>query len=142
MKTNWPTKKLGEYANMCKPSLKVILKGLWDFSVPILYLFFWITMLKLAKEWLGSDILDNNLFLVITLVIIFMGIISKSTSWSIGGDKGIKGDSLGKYVEFHSGGNPPWDYKLFIEDEQEAKAKIESSEKIVEKINIKVVKKT
>lgn len=135
----WPTKKLGEYVNFCMPLLKVILKGFWNFSVPILYLFAWIVMLKLAKEWLGSDVLENNLFLVTTLVIIFMGIITKSTSWSIGGEKGIKGDSLGKYVEFHSGGNPPWDYKLFIENENTAKDKVEGSEKIVEKINIKVV---
>lgn len=99
MKPNWPTKKSRGLIQKSKP-LKVILKELWGFSAPILYLLFWIVILKLAKEWLGDDILDNNLFLVITLVIIFMGIISKSTSWSIGGEKGIKGDSTSKKAEF------------------------------------------
>ncbi len=117
-------------------------KGFWKFILPILYLLIWILLLKLSKEILGVEILNNNLFLIISLVIIFIGIISSSTSWSIFGDKGIKGDSLGKYIDFHSGGNPPWDYKMYFSDEKDARAKIESSEKIVEMINKKVVEKT
>lgn len=116
-----------------------ILITLCRFLSPIFYLFAWIILLWLARNLLGDNILSNWMFMIISLAIMFIGIISRSTSWSIFGDKGIKGDSLGRYVDFHSGGNPPWDYKIFISDEEKAKNKLEFSEKIVEKINMKVV---
>lgn len=94
-------------------------------------------MLALSKKWLSDEILDNNLFLVITLVIIFIGIISKSTSWSVGGEKGIKGDSLGKYVEFHSGAKFPWDYKYYTDNPEDA---IRRSEEKMREVNIEAIK--
>lgn len=112
----------------------LILVELWKFLVPILYLLAWVLILRIAKDLLGMGILDNNFFLSISLVILFMGIISRSTTWSVGGDKGIKGDSLGKYVEFHSGAKYPWDYKYYTEKPEEA---IKKSEDQMQTINIK-----
>ncbi len=111
-----------------------IVNIIWNFLVPVIYLLFWIFLLFLAKELLGSDILNNNYFLSISLIILFIGIISRSTSWSVGGDNGIKGDSLGKYVEFHSGAKYPWDYKYYTEKPEDA---IEKSEKQMQEVNTK-----
>lgn len=111
-----------------------------DFITPIIYLLCWIILLGLGKFLLGEVIVGNSVFIISSLAILFIGIIAKSSSWSIGGNNGIKADTLGKYLEFHSGGNPPWDYKIYIQDENESINKLKESEEIVENINMKVVK--
>lgn len=76
--------------------------SIWRFLTPIIYLFVWILLVKFAVV-LGLPI--NASFLGITLIILFLGILSKSTSWSIGHEKlGIKGDSTSKKVEFCADG--------------------------------------
>lgn len=120
-----------------KSNWQILTKEIWKFLVPVLYLLLWIAMLGIAQKLLGPEIISNNYFLGISLIILFMGIISQSTSWSVGGDKGIKGDSLGKYVEFHSGAKFPWDYKYYTANPEKA---IKESECKMEKINTKVVK--
>lgn len=112
-------------------------KEVWKFLAPAIYLLIWIGILEIAKILFGPKILENNFFLGITLIILFMGIISRSTSWSVGGDKGIKGDSLGKYVEFHSGAKFPWDYKYYTDDPEKA---IKESENKMKKINTEAFK--
>lgn len=120
-----------------KNNWHILAKGIWKFLVPVLYLLLWILILGIARKFLGPEILENNLFLSISLVILFMGIISQSTTWSVGGNKGIKGDSLGKYVEFHSGAKLPWDYKYYTEKPEQA---IEKSEKIMKDVNVEIIK--
>lgn len=78
--------------------IKVImnsLKALLDWITPILYLLVWIYVLKVSKDTLGLTV--DASFQIITLIILFIGVISKSTSWNIGHEKfGIKGDTLGR----------------------------------------------
>ncbi len=79
-----------------------IASSVWRFLTPIIYLLVWILLVKLA-DVLGLSI--DASFLGISLIILFLSIISKSTSWSIGHEKfGIKGDSTSKKVEFCADG--------------------------------------
>lgn len=78
------------------------LRLIWSFFTPIIYLFIWILLIKFAG-FLGLRI--DNSFLIISLIILFFGTLSKSTSWSIGHEKfGIKGDSTSKKIEFCADG--------------------------------------
>ena len=103
--------------------------------LPLFYLLIWVLCLGLAYHLLGQQIVGSPVFITSSLAILFIGVVSKSTSWSIGGNNGIRGDSLGKYVEFHSGGNPPWNYKLFTDNAKEGIEKVELSERGVVEIN-------
>lgn len=82
--------------------IKNVVKSAWVFLAPVIYLFIWILLIRFARD-LGLP--TDGYFLTITLIILFFGILSKSTSWSIGHEKfGVKGDSTSKKVEFCADG--------------------------------------
>jgi len=62
---------------------------------PLIYLFLWYAIPTLI---FGKDSLDIITLTLTALPVIFIGVISRQTSWSIGGDKGIKGDNIGRKV--------------------------------------------
>ena len=110
---------------------KKALPAFWGFLVPPLYLFLWVYILKLAQAWLGIYDFDSRTIAVLSLPILFFGAISKSTSWSIGGEKGIKGDTLGKYIKFGAGGKTPWDYTAYFDSDDKGEIKLDGSEKLI-----------
>lgn len=62
---------------------------------PLIYLFFWY---ELPLLLLGKEKVDATVLITLALPVMFIGVISKQTTWSIGGDKGIKGDNIGRKV--------------------------------------------
>jgi hypothetical protein len=78
-------------------------KGFWDFAflfwktlLPLIYLFFWYFI---PTYLLGVPILDGKTLIICSLPLVFIGVISQQTSWSIGGEYGIHGDNIGKKME-------------------------------------------
>lgn len=106
-----------------------VTKG-WKFITPIIYLLTWVLIVKFAQS-LGLPI--DGTFLFVSLVILFFGIISKSTSWSIGHEKfGIKGDSTSKKVEFCADGVGT--IKIFDDDMESREKLMKEAGKIIEKL--------
>lgn len=78
------------------------MKDIIKFFTPVIYIFIWILLIKFAG-FLGLKVDDT--FLIISLIILFFGTVSKSTSWAIGHDKfGVKGDSTSKKIEYCADG--------------------------------------
>lgn len=104
-----------------------------SFAVPIAYLLIWLLLMALAK-FLGIEI--STAFLLCSLVILFIGVISKSTSWSIGHDKfGIKGDTTSKKVEFCADGVGT--IKIFDDNTEDSIKKMKEAGKVVEALKPK-----
>jgi len=86
---------------------------------------------KFISPNLGLPI--DGTFLFVSLVILFFGIISKSTSWAIGHEKfGIKGDSTSKKVEFCADGVGT--IKIFDDDMESREKLMKVAGKIIEKL--------
>lgn len=70
---------------------------LWDsilrVIIPLIYLFFWYVI---PISLFGKENVDVTILVYTALPVIFIGVISKQTTWSIGGEKGIKGDNIGR----------------------------------------------
>ena len=110
--------------------IKKLIKVLWIFFEPIAYLLIWILLIKLAKS-LGLSI--DGTFLLISLIILFFGIISKSTAWSIGHEKfGIKGDSTSKKIEFCADGVGT--IKIFDDDLNTKKQLMTEATKVIKEL--------
>lgn len=66
------------------------------FLTPLIYLFLWYSV----PLWLfGLDHIDIKMLTWAALPVLFIGVISRQTSWSIFGDYGIKGDNIGKKIK-------------------------------------------
>lgn len=99
-----------------------------SYAVPVAYLLIWLLLVALAK-FLGIEI--STPFLLCSLAIIFIGVISKSTSWSIGHDKfGIKGDTTSKKVEFCA--DQKGTIKILDDNTEDTIKKMKEAGKIVE----------
>jgi uncharacterized membrane protein YhdT len=128
-------KQIGEFLTKHGTFFKSVAITIWRFIVPLIYLFAWFYALSLAKKWMGLFPYDPNILATLSLPILFIGVLSKSTTWSIGGEKGIKGDTLGKYIKFGFGGEHPWDYTAYVSDDEKTIDKIKESEDIARWIN-------
>jgi len=64
--------------------------------IPLFYVYCWYAI---PVYLLGKENIDVMALIVTALPVMFIGVISKQTSWSIGGNKGIKGDNIGKRVK-------------------------------------------
>ena len=87
----------------------------------------WLVSLFLANLFLTDQIIVNPFFLLGTLTIALMGSFSQFTSWSIGGEKGVKADSLGKYTQFS--GNfkeKSFTFKIYSNEDNEMKKFVEA----------------
>ena len=80
----------------------------------------WLVSLFLAKLFLTDQIVGNPIFLIGTLTIALMGSFSQFTSWSIGGENGVKADSLGKFTQF-SGNSEQKSFTLRIYSNEDMK---------------------
>ena len=119
-----------------KNNWKILIINIGKFIAPLVYLLLWVLIIKLAKV---LELQIDGIFLSISLAILFFGVISKSTSWSIGHDKFvIKGDSTSKKVEFCADGVGT--IKIF-EDNLDAKVKlINEAGKAIKELKPKIVK--
>lgn len=73
--------------------------------LPILYLTIWFVFVLVCKNVGIFDKLDVNPFLTLSFLIMFFGMITKSTSWSIGNEWfKISGDSK-RHIEYSSHDN-------------------------------------
>lgn len=100
----WPVKII-MLIQFIESSYKNIVVPTFRFLVPITYLLLWILVLKLAELLLGESILQKDLFLWITLIILFIGLIARSNLFSIGGEKGFRIERFGRFLNFHKGEN-------------------------------------
>jgi len=70
---------------------------LWDsilrVVIPLIYLLFWYLI---PISLFGKENVNISVLIYTALPVIFIGVISKQTTWSIGGEKGIKGDNIGR----------------------------------------------
>jgi hypothetical protein len=113
-----------------KNGWKIFLGNCWKFITPIVYLLVWVLIIKFAKD-LGLQ--TDGVFIFVSLVILFFGIISKSTSWSIGHEKfGIKGDSTSKKVEFCADGVGT--IKIFDDDMESREKLMKEAGKIIKNL--------
>lgn len=62
---------------------------------PLIYLYLWYAI---PTYVFGKENIDILALTVSALPVIFIGVISRQTSWSIGGEKGLKGDNIGRKV--------------------------------------------
>lgn len=76
--------------------LSLFLSGFFRVIVPLLYVYCWYAIPALI---FGKDKVDPLTLTLTALPVMFIGVISRQTTWSIGGDKGIKGDNIGKKVQ-------------------------------------------
>ncbi len=72
-----------------------LLDSLLRLITPLVYLYLWYAI---PTSIFGRENIDITALTISALPVIFIGVISRQTSWSIGGDKGIKGDNIGKKV--------------------------------------------
>lgn len=72
-----------------------LLSHILRITTPLIYLFLWYAIPAFI---FGKDNLDVTTLTLSALPVIFIGVISRQTSWSIGGDKGLKGDNIGRKV--------------------------------------------
>lgn len=99
-----------------------LIKPLGNFLTPIIYLFVWFIFIKLSTDYLSLKLLDNDLYLVLSFLILLFGLIAKSTSWSIGHEKfGAKGDSRARVINFH--GSEHFWFDLFADNPEILKEK-------------------
>lgn len=108
---------------------------LWGTIQPIIYFIVWLLGVRFLSEWVNLNTPTGVTIALLSLAVLFIGVLAKATNWSIGGEKGIKADTLGKYLEFKSGGNPPWEYRIYPENFEQALQKLKESEKESKKIN-------
>lgn len=95
---------------------KIFTRWFGNILVPIFYLFVWIGAIKLSETLLGLVLFDNDLFLILSFLILFLGIISRTTSWQIGHTHfGIKADTLGRFLNFHRESDGSYWFDAFID---------------------------
>lgn len=70
--------------------------SLVNFIIPIFYLFVWYFIPFLL---FGTENIDMYTLTLTALPVLFIGLLSKQTSWSVGGENGIKGDNIGKKIK-------------------------------------------
>ncbi len=78
-----------------KKDLLKLLDSLLKIVTPLVYLCLWYAIPTII---FGKENVDVLTLTISALPVIFIGVISRQTSWSIGGEKGIKGDNIGKKV--------------------------------------------
>jgi len=72
-----------------------VLDSILKLVTPLIYLYLWYLI---PTSVFGKENVDITALTLSALPVIFIGVISRQTSWSIGGDKGIKGDNIGRKV--------------------------------------------
>lgn len=72
--------------------VKKVFDELMRIVVPVIYLYFWY---MIPISLLGSKNVNTDSLIIGALPVIFIGLLSRQTSWSVGGEKGIKGDNIG-----------------------------------------------
>jgi len=111
--------------------VKAFIKRLGKFVAPMVL---WLVSFYLANLYLPNDLVTNPLFLLGTLAIALMGSFSQFTSWSIGGDNGVRADSLGKYAQFSGNSRQKsYTYRTYSNNDEVLSKLIQSSEKEVTK---------
>jgi hypothetical protein len=70
-----------------------LLNSILRIITPLVYLIFWYMIPVIV---FGKENVDIKTLTLLALPVIFIGVISRQTSWSIGGDKGIKADNIGR----------------------------------------------
>ena len=73
--------------------------------LPVLYLTIWFIFVLLCKNFGFFEKLDTGLFLTLSFLVMFFGMITKATSWSIGNQLfNVSGDSK-RHIEYSSHDN-------------------------------------
>lgn len=84
-----------ESGNEAKKGLPGLFDSLFRIVTPLIYLYLWYAI---PASIFGKENVDIIALTVSALPVIFIGVISRQTNWSIGGKKGIKGDNIGRKV--------------------------------------------
>ncbi|MEK9201200.1 MAG: hypothetical protein AAB909_04485 [Patescibacteria group bacterium] len=94
-----------------------IIRGFGNFLSPIIYLSVWYLFIKLSSKEIPQIVVNSDTFLFLSFVVFVFGLVTKSTSWSIGHEKfGIKGDSHGKLISYHRGDSGDTWFDLFTDN--------------------------
>jgi len=73
--------------------------------LPVFYLTIWFIFIFICKTFGFFEKLDVNLFLTLSFLVMFFGMITKATSWSIGNQLfNVTGDSK-RHIEYSSHDN-------------------------------------
>lgn len=80
-------------------------KKFFDILLPVFYLAVWFIFIVICKNAGFFEKLDTNVFLTLSFLVMFFGMITKSTSWSIGNKWfQVSGDSK-RHIEYSSHDN-------------------------------------
>jgi len=80
-------------------------KKLFDVFLVVSYLVIWFTFVYISKSLGFFESLDSGFFLTLSFLVMFFGMITKSTSWSIGNKLfNVTGDSK-RHIEYSSHDN-------------------------------------
>lgn len=90
--------------------------------------------MKYAEIILGRQFFNNDFFLTLSFLILFLGILTRSTSWQIGHTHfGIKGDTLGRFLNFHKDSDGSYWFDAFIDQPEKIKELKDLIEKLTKK---------
>ncbi len=80
-------------------------KKLINALVPVFYLTVWFVFILICRSFGFFEKLDTGLFLTLSFLVMFFGMITKATSWSIGNQLfNVSGDSK-RHIEYSSHDN-------------------------------------
>lgn len=75
-------------------------KKLFDILIPIFYLSIWFVFVIFCKQFNFFTEIEVKTFLILSFLVMFFGMITKSTSWAIGNNLfNIRGDSR-RHIEY------------------------------------------
>jgi len=97
--------------------LKKICRSVWNAFSPIVYLAVWFLFVKFSFDNFFYLNFNPDLFLFLSFLVLVFGLITKSTSWSIGHTSfGIKGDSRARIINYHKNESGDFWFDLFADN--------------------------
>lgn len=102
---------------MNKQEVLKVLESVAKFCSPIFYLLIWYLFLILLSKNIPSLSFNPDSVLFVSFTVFSLGLITKSTAWSIGHDKfGLKGDSRSRIINFHKNDSGDSWFDLFADN--------------------------
>ncbi len=116
-----------------------ITRWLGGIVIPLFYLLVWVSMVRFSEIILERQFFNNDLFLILSFLILFLGILTRSTSWQIGHTHfGIKGDTLGRFLSFHKDSDDSYWFDAYIDNPE----KIPELQDLITKLTKRITSET
>ena len=112
-----------DFIKRCMRNVAIVINLLLNLVVPLVYLYLWYAI---PIYLFGKESIDANTLILSALPVIFISVISRQTTWSIGGEQGIKGDNIGRKVRATIDRKGSFEFEGIEMDEKKVTSVIES----------------